>query len=305
MFATLEKYLGSCSRATIKSIMTHYVQQGIIQDYTITAKKIDFSFKGKIKKSKVKKTITILRDENKEDITPDILPPDIADREQKIRAINQYYSGHNITLDGKTLATDIRQVFNSSWDRGGRLYGNENSYQSIKKSDRGKIKIDGSYTTELDFSSIHINLLYAYVGKQAPVDCYNFFPDRLLAKKSLLIAINAKSVEAAALALAKEWTTANPAKPLSAEQAKIVIDDAVKAHSPIKQYICSGVGAGLQRLDSELAINIVMTCKQQGIVALPIHDSFIVAQKNEDTLKKIMQDEYSRYTGGFLCEVKK
>jgi hypothetical protein len=141
------------------------------------------------------------------------------------------------------------------------------------------------------------------VGLQAPEDCYSFFPDRKLAKKALLIALNAKSGKAAALALTKEWNAAHPSRTITEAQAKVVIDVAIEAHAPIKQYICSGVGSGLQRIDSELALNIISQCKQQGIVALPIHDSFIVTVSDKNKLKKIMQDEYSRYTGGFTCPI--
>ena len=66
---------------------------------------------------------------------------------------------------------------------------------------------------------------------------------------------------------------------------------------------CSGVGTGLQRIDSELAIEVVEQCKQQGIVALPIHDSFIVADVNKRKLQKIMTAVYTKYTGGFSCSV--
>lgn len=309
LLSTIEKYLGSCSRAAIKSIMSHYQQQGLINEYNITAKKIEFSLSlakeksEKVKKTKAKKSITILRNATKEDITPAVIPPEITEREAKIRKLNHYYSQQNITIDGKTLSTDLRQIFSGDWNKGGRLYGSKNSYQSIKAADRARLLINGSATVELDYSCSHLNILYAYVGLQAPEDCYRFFPDRKLAKKALLIALNAKNDKAAALALTKEWNAAHPSRTITEAQAMDVIEAAIEAHAPIKQYICSGVGSGLQRIDSELALNIISQCKQQGIVALPIHDSFIVAVYDENKLKKIMQDEYSRYTGGYTCPI--
>jgi hypothetical protein len=310
LFDTMEKYLGSCSRAAIKSIMNEYKQQGLINEYTITAKKIDFSLEAKKEKEakepkKVKKSnaITVMRNENKEDITPELIPPAISEREQKIREINHYYSKHNITLDGKTLTTDLRQIFNKDWNKGGRLYGSKNSYQAIKAADRARLLINGSSTVELDYSCSQINILYAYIGKQAPADCYSFFPERKLAKKALLISLNAASVNSAALALSKEWNAANPSRKIKEEQAREVIEAALKAHAPIKDYICSGVGTGLQRIDSELALNIITQCKKQGIVALPIHDSFIVPVGAKKQLQAIMKEEYIQYTGGYTCPV--
>jgi hypothetical protein len=59
----------------------------------------------------------------------------------------------------------------------------------------------------------------------------------------------------------------------------------------------------LQRIDSELAIEVVEQCKKQGIVALPIHDSFIVPVSAAKQLQAIMTDEYTKYTGGFSCPI--
>ena len=309
LFSTIEKYLGSVSRAAIKSIMSNYQQQGLINDYTITAKRIDFSQNDakkepqKPKKAKKENEITVLRNEGKEDITPEVIPAAISEREQKIRELNHYYSKHNVTIDGKTLSTDLRQIFSGDWNKGGRLYGGKNSYQSVKSTDRSRLLINGSATVEFDYSCSHLNILYAYVGLQAPADCYSFFPDRQLAKKALLISLNAKSINSAALALSKEWNAVHPSRTITEAQAIEVIEDAIEAHAPIKDYICSGVGSGLQRIDSELAINIITQCKKQGIVALPIHDSFIVPVSAAKQLQAIMTDEYTKYTGGFSCPI--
>ena len=287
--------------------MSNYQQQGVITEYTITAKRIDFSIEEKKEKepqkAKKENEITVMRNDNKEDITPAVVPPEITERERKIREINHYYSKHNITIDGKTLSTDLRQIFSGDWTKGGRLYGSKNSYQAIKSTDRSRLLINGSATVELDYCCSQLNLLYAYIGKQAPADCYSFFPDRKLAKKALLISLNACSVNAAAMALTKEWNVTHPSRTITEAQAMEVIGAAIEAHAPIKDYICSGVGSGLQRIDSELALNIITQCKKQGIVALPIHDSFIVPVSAAKQLQAIMTDEYTKYTGGFSCPI--
>ncbi|MDP7670240.1 MAG: hypothetical protein QF592_06705, partial [Alphaproteobacteria bacterium] len=54
----------------------------------------------------------------------------------------------------------VRRIFNDcSWRRGGRFYGGW--WQRINKEDRSKIMIDGERTIEIDFSGLHIVLLYA------------------------------------------------------------------------------------------------------------------------------------------------
>jgi hypothetical protein len=57
----------------------------------------------------------------------------------------------------------VRRVFNNSkWDQGGRFYGGW--WQRCPKDYRKKIKMDGVMTAEVDFSGLHIVLLYAQEG---------------------------------------------------------------------------------------------------------------------------------------------
>jgi hypothetical protein len=70
----------------------------------------------------------------------------------------------------------------------------------------------------------------------------------------------------------------------------------VERLAPIAQWFGTGEGLRLQREDSDLALGIVDRLLAKGIVALPIHDSFIVAQQNEASLIEAMQSEFrARY----------
>lgn len=296
LFDTLETMLGTVSRPAIKNILDNLVEEGYIQNYSVTAKKIDFSGD--------KKEITILKDENKEKVKLKKIPQEITDREKRIRAINQFYSNHHVTLNDKTLKTDIRQIFNQSWDKGGRLYNGKDGFQFIRKDQRKNIKIDGDNTVELDFSCYQINILYALKGLQAPADCYSFISNRPLAKMALNIAINAENLNVAEYALLKNWNEANPDKEIDLTQSKQIIDYAIKEHSGINDFICSGIGGKLQKIDSDIALDIITKCRKQGVVALSIHDSFIVAKQNENRLKQIMIDCYKEHSGGFSCPIK-
>lgn len=295
LFSTLEKYFGAVSRDCIKKIMENAKNKGLINNYVITAKKIDFS-------NYDDKKITIMKNEKKEVV--EAQPPhEITERELKIRELNHYYSKHNITLNGKTLSTDLRQIFNTEWSKGGRLYTTKGGYQAVRSSERKNIKIDGKETTELDFSCCQINLLYAYRGMQAPDDCYSFFHDRELAKLTLNIAINAKNKSSAIQAIMNNWNAKNDKK-ITLQQADELINMAMEAHPDIYDYICSGAGVGLQYIDSNIALAIASRCKREGIIALPVHDSFICPASEAGKLKNIMNEEYKEYTGGFTCPIK-
>lgn len=294
LFSTLEKYFGAVSRDSIKKIMENAKNKGYIKNYLITAKKIDFSDEAK--------KITIIKNEKKEVVEAQP-PQEITEREKHIRELNHHYSKHNVTLNGKTLSTDLRQIFNNDWNKGGRLYTKKNGYQAVRASERASILIDGKETTELDFSCCQINLLYAYKGLQAPDDCYSFFPDRRLAKLALNIAINAKNKSSASKAIYHEWNSKHSGK-ITEDQAEEVLSQAIEAHPHINDYIASGAGLGLQRLDSDIALNIALQCKQEGFIALPVHDSFICPASEAGKLKNVMQKEYNIYTGGYTCPIK-
>lgn len=51
----------------------------------------------------------------------------------------------------------------------------------------------------------------------------------------------------------------------------------------------TGQGLFLQREDSDLAERIMLHFAEKGIAILPIHDSFIVAERHKDELVQVMQ----------------
>ena len=57
----------------------------------------------------------------------------------------------------------VRRIFNNnSWEDGGRYYGGW--WQGMPKDWRKKILLDGSRIVEIDYSGLHIVLLYALEG---------------------------------------------------------------------------------------------------------------------------------------------
>lgn len=73
------------------------------------------------------------------------------------------------TLDGIEIPVHGKRIFNRNIDLGGRFYA---SYQNIPSSDRKRIKINHQKTIELDFKSLHYNILYSMVGEALKGDPY-------------------------------------------------------------------------------------------------------------------------------------
>ena len=73
-------------------------------------------------------------------------------------------------------------------------------------------------------------------------------------------------------------------------------------HAPIADCLGSGVGIKLQFRDSEIMSDILDACVDEGIVALPIHDSVICPESRENRVIEMMKETY-RERMGFDIEV--
>jgi hypothetical protein len=62
-----------------------------------------------------------------------------------------------------------------------------------------------------------------------------------------------------------------------------------RKHSPVKEALCSGVGAKLMFMDATIMCRNLADLNREGIVALPIHDSVIVQAKYESRALEIME----------------
>lgn len=213
---------------------------------------------------------------------------------RQIRAINEALTSIRVVGEnGAALASPVVRIFNEdpALTRGGRMYAFGNSWQNIPKRDRGRIKIDDEHVVEIDYSAIHPTMLYAEAGVELPTDCYavGSWP-RSVVKMALLTLINAQTIQSARLSLAHnvDFGPVVPGSPESMRLASRLIDEVKQAHWPIAGAFHSDAGARLMRKDSDLAVAVVTALMKQGIVALPIHDSFLVPASKRDALKQVM-----------------
>ncbi len=183
------------------------------------------------------------------------------------------------------LNRKLHRVFNNGRiDHGGRFYGGW--WQNLPKQFRKCIAINGLPTVEADFSAMQLNMLYALEGLSPPEKSYELegFPpaERDFLKRSFFKLINAeKNIQAPRKEeLPVGWTW------------KMVQDGLCELHRPIAKYLKSGKGIELQRMDSDIAESVMLTMMQEGILALPVHDSFIVWHSKKDRLIEVMKDKY-------------
>jgi len=99
--------------------------------------------------------------------------------------------------------------------------------------------------------------------------------------------INTKNKKSAIYTLIKEGVKESPN----------LIEKVEMKHSRLRNYFYSRISNYLMRKESDIATEILMTAIKKGIIALPIHDSFIVKQVYHSAFKEIMCDVYSKQYG--------
>jgi len=185
----------------------------------------------------------------------------------------------------------VYRIFsNAKWDEGGRFY--RAWWMGCPKILRKYIVINGDYTVELDYSGIHIQLLYAmkginYAAKQEDAYTLDGFPYRDLNKLVFLTAINAKNELNTVLGVWNQLHEDGKPMPYGLKGHDTIYRtiDALKAkHPQIADMIASGEGVRLQFIDSQIAEHVVEYFTERRIPILTVHDSFICAAIDEHVL---------------------
>ena len=75
-------------------------------------------------------------------------------------------------------------------------------------------------------------------------------------------------------------------------------------HKSIR-HCFAGSGPQLMNLDAKIALSIVLHFTNQSIPCLPVHDSFLVQERYESELRRVMLDTYKEYANGFTIPIQK
>lgn len=193
----------------------------------------------------------------------------------------------------------LHRVFNEGsrdFDKGGRFFGA--FYHQLHQEVRDCICINGNQTVEIDFSGMHVRMLYHRRGLEYTRDPYDIGrkDERTKYKFVSLISINADRQEASGAIYSKlkrdgirYWKGKGSIKKMM---------DAFKDyHDPIRDDLFKAKGVGLQNQDSQIMERILMRLHDKGICGLPVHDSVIVEKEHSEYLYKIMVEEYKKVMG--------
>jgi hypothetical protein len=199
-------------------------------------------------------------------------------------------------------ATQLYRIFKGDWQGGGRLYGGW--WINLPKVERQLLTINGEPVVERDYARLHPTLLFARCGQALDHDIYTVAgftgsEVRELGKRTFNRLINRTSASPLRLAA----TGLDRAQLPPGARFSDYVTALTAQLGPVAKWFGSGEGLRLQREDSDLALAVLARLLAADVLALPVHDSFIVARRHADQLLDAMRRAFSdRY--GFAPEIR-
>jgi len=183
----------------------------------------------------------------------------------------------------------LHRTFNENdFSKGGRFYGGW--WQNIPQKYREAITINGKQTVELDFSNMHPTMLYAEKGiTLGDFEPYNVLEGihRSYGKTAFNALLNAQKLP----------TTVPSSFPSRIIAWRDFLGLVMRHNAPIADRFLTGYGLDLQFKDSEIAEAVMLHFADQGILCLPVHDSFIVDADYEPELRIMMSSLFQDRIG--------
>ena len=229
----------------------------------------------------------------------DVTPSELEAVEAEIRekAKNNDYHLH-INLANRSLH---RTFNNIEFTHGGRFYGGW--WELVPSKLRSRIVINGKRTEEHDYSGLHPNMLYAMEGQTLPSDPYDGLIKDVLeddaeeARKVCKRAIN---------------SMLNASREMKAQPTGIKLSDyntnwatfsaaIMERHKPIAHHFYTGIGKKLQRIDSDMAEEVMLHFAKIGAPVLPCHDSLLMhlgyGKELQGLMAKVFRDRFGQEIG--------
>jgi hypothetical protein len=140
------------------------------------------------------------------------------------------------------------------------------------------------------------NLLYAYAGATPEVEDAYLLPSQPvpeLFRPGIKKLFNALLFSEAPLQRKPQGTKRIlPNQPLAE-----IIGELRSIHRPVSHLFETGIGHHLQFLESETILEVLTKAMDNGIVALPVHDSIIVRLSSAEDARRLMEEVFLRRTG--------
>ncbi len=201
--------------------------------------------------------------------------PDVS----RVKKINQFLKDHHWPQRGP-----IRVMYKKNPVYSGRVY---TRFQNMPKAMRAQMRIDGQETVELDYKSNHLMMLIAMLGQPLPDDPYQEIASRAGSSRDQI-----KAFITASLGADSEQKAFNSLKQKKFNKDLFNKIKLATTSSYEGLPLFKGLGAMLQSLEGQIALDIMEAGVNEGIVVLPVHDSFITTIDNEEWLWNQMTKQW-------------
>ncbi|MER9962170.1 hypothetical protein NKJ72_14575 [Mesorhizobium sp. M0045] len=228
--------------------------------------------------------------------------PDTERHRAELDEINHWIANADLRFDSEGLPWPrtqfsirdrrLRRIFTQSrFDSGGRLFGG--FWQSLRKHERRQgLWISGERAVELDYGQVGPRILYGMAGCKPPYqdlyDIWGYGLNRPGIKKVM-----------SAMIFASDTLNRFPKGTRRLFSRSYKVGDVVEAieakHPLIRNHFHRGLGHDAQFIESQIMIEVLLTLKGRGVVALPIHDAVIVPVSAVSIAKGVMLDTFHRH----------
>ena len=218
--------------------------------------------------------------------------------DENIKALKSKGNGKHKESSGVILLSSIQlsRIFSrGSVELGGRFY--RGWWQSIPSEHRPHIRINGNKTVEIDFTAMHLRILYAKAGLDFSLekDPYDLGLDNWEGKTDP----RRKVIKKAINALLNDEDNVFKLKEEDEEILGLTKEEfekqLQKTHPKLKFSQYKGIGLKLQKLDSDIAEALLLWMVDHDIPCLPVHDSFIVTAGFEKTLELALKRTFKEF----------
>ena len=219
-------------------------------------------------------------------------------------------TGKEIKVQISNASKTVRRVFSrGSWDCFGRFSGGFWQRVGDKEESpyRRNIRINNEPTVELDYSSLHPNILTVEAGLEPLKDVYTLGyqvdkkfdqeQQRQIMKGLVLNLLNATKLDAALDAFTYKQPTGHPFKRLKKAQFYAYVDAFKTKHPHLADKIGNDEGIRLMFIDSQIMNIIIEKATTQEVPILTVHDSVICKEKDEPYVRTLMREATKQVIG--------
>lgn len=223
---------------------------------------------------------------------------------------NTYISKQVVSMKEDNLNCILTRIFNGEIGDTGRLY--RSAVQSLTKEDRCYLLINNQSTIELDYSCLHLNMLIdinkcgEYIENipdaymlPLPEELQENLYNREAVKKAFNLMLNCRDRKTANAVVQQYLNIQN--KHSDFKSGAKLLDCIIEGYSflplPLILWQSKPMAYKLQRMDSDIALEIITTLAEKDVPVLPIHDSFITTVDNYVLLQSVMGNIYRKYLG--------